>query len=175
MPRSGPFRRLGAVPSPVRAVRPHTRPGRGGRARVTVAGGRDQGLDHRQLTSTEESAVSNQTLKQLSDAGVSIWLDDLSRERLVRGTLAELVRDKHVVGVTTNPTIFQKAITGSEIYDEQARDIARGEGDVGEAPRAIAPCDVRGGGDGLRPAYDPSDGGDGRVSIEVAPRISGET
>src|SRR3954462_3524941 len=175
MPRSGPFRRVGAVPGPVRAVRPHTRQGRGGRARVTVAGGRDQGLDHRQLTSTEESAVSNQTLKQLSDAGVSIWLDDLSRERLVRGTLADLIRDKHVGGVTTNPTIFQKAISGSEIYDEQVRDIARRQVDVGEALRAITTYDVRWGCDVLRPAYDASDGVDGRVSIEVDPRISGET
>jgi len=114
-------------------------------------------------------------LKQLSDAGVSIWLDDLSRERLVRGTLAELLRDRHVVGVTTNPTIFQKAISGSEIYDEQIRDLARRGVDVGEALRAITTYDVRWGCDVLRPAYDASDGVDGRVSIEVDPRISGET
>jgi transaldolase len=119
--------------------------------------------------------MSSQTLKQLSDAGVSIWLDDLSRERLVRGTLAELLRDKHVVGVTTNPTIFQKAISGSEIYDEQIRDLARRGVDVGEALRAITTYDVRWGCDVLRPAYDASDGVDGRVSIEVDPRISGET
>jgi transaldolase len=118
--------------------------------------------------------VGNETLKQLSDAGVSIWLDDLSRERLVRGTLADLIRDKHVVGVTTNPTIFQKAISGSEIYDEQVRDIARRQLDVGEALRAITTYDVRWGCDVLRPAYDASDGVDGRVSIEVDPRISGE-
>jgi len=119
--------------------------------------------------------VSNETLKQLSDAGVSIWLDDLSRDRLVRGTLADLIRDKHVVGVTTNPTIFQKAISGSEVYDEQVRDIARRQVDVGEALRAITTYDVRWGCDVLRPAYDASDGVDGRVSIEVDPRISGET
>jgi transaldolase len=119
--------------------------------------------------------VSYETLKQLSDAGVSIWLDDLSRERLVRGTLAELIRDKHVVGVTTNPTIFQKAISGSEIYDEQVRDLARRQVDVGEALRAITTYDVRWGCDVLRPAYDASDSVDGRVSIEVDPRISGET
>jgi transaldolase len=119
--------------------------------------------------------VSYETLKQLSDAGVSIWLDDLSRERLVRGTLAELIRDKHVVGVTTNPTIFQKAISGSEIYDEQVRDLARRKVDVGEALRAITTYDVRWGCDVLRPAYDASDSVDGRVSIEVDPRISGET
>jgi transaldolase len=119
--------------------------------------------------------MSSQTLKQLSDAGVSIWLDDLSRERLVRGTLAELLRDKHVVGVTTNPTIFQNAISGSEIYDEQVRDLARRGVDVGEALRAVTTYDVRWGCDVLRPAYDASDGVDGRVSIEVDPRISGET
>jgi len=118
--------------------------------------------------------VSIQTLKELSDAGVSIWLDDLSRERLVRGTLADLIRDRHVVGVTTNPTIFQKAISGSEIYDEQIRDLARRQVDVGEALRAITTYDVRGGCDVMRPAYDASDGVDGRVSIEVDPRISGE-
>jgi transaldolase len=118
--------------------------------------------------------VSDQTLKQLSDAGVSIWLDDLSRERLLRGTLAELMRDKHVVGVTTNPTIFQKAISGSEVYDEQVRDLARRRVDVGEALRAITTYDVRRGCDVLRPVYDASDGVDGRVSIEVDPRISGE-
>src|SRR5881398_1358247 len=119
--------------------------------------------------------MSSQTLKQLSDAGVSIWLDDLSRERLVRGTLADLIRDKHVVGVTTNPSIFQKSISGSEIYDEQIRDLARRGVDVGEALRAITTYDVRWGCDVLRPAYDASDGVDGRVSIEVDPRISGET
>jgi transaldolase len=119
--------------------------------------------------------MSNETLKQLSDAGVSIWLDDLSRERLVTGTLAGLIRDKHVVGVTTNPTIFQKAISGSEIYDDQIRDLARRGVDVGEALRAITTYDVRWGCDVLRPAYDASDGVDGRVSIEVDPRISAET
>ena len=119
--------------------------------------------------------MSAETLKQLTDAGVSIWLDDLSRDRLVRGTLAELIRDKHVVGVTTNPTIFQKAITGSEIYGEQIRDLARRGVDVGEALRSITTYDVRWGCDVMRPAYDASDGVDGRVSIEVDPRISGET
>ena len=119
--------------------------------------------------------MSAQTLKQLTDAGVAIWLDDLSRERLVTGTLATLVRDSHVVGVTTNPTIFQKAITGSDTYDEQVRDLARRGVDVGEALRAITTYDVRWACDVLRPAYDASDGVDGRVSIEVDPRIAHET
>jgi transaldolase len=119
--------------------------------------------------------MSAETLKQLSDAGVAIWLDDLSRERLVTGGLANLVRDSHVVGVTTNPTIFQKAISGSDAYDEQVRDLARRGVDVGEALRAITAYDVRWGCDVLRPAYDASDGVDGRVSIEVDPRIAHET
>ena len=119
--------------------------------------------------------MSTETLKQLSDAGVAIWLDDLSRERLVAGTLAELVRDKHVVGVTTNPTIFQKAISGSSLYDDQVRDLARRGVDVGEALRAITTYDVRWGCDVLRPCFDASGGVDGRVSIEVDPRISADT
>jgi transaldolase len=119
--------------------------------------------------------VSTETLKQLSDAGVAIWLDDLSRQRLVTGGLAELVRDKHVVGVTTNPTIFQKAISGSSLYDDQVRDLTRRGVDVGEALRAITTYDVRWGCEVLRPCYDASDGVDGRVSIEVDPRISADT
>ena len=119
--------------------------------------------------------MSIQTLKQLSDAGVAIWLDDLSRERLVSGSLAELVRDRHVVGVTTNPSIFQKAITGSAIYDEQIRDLGRRGVDVGEALRAITTYDVRWACDVLRPCYDASDGVDGRVSIEVDPGLAHET
>jgi transaldolase len=114
-------------------------------------------------------------LKQLSDAGVAIWLDDLSRERLVGGGLAELVRDKHVVGITTNPTIFQKAISGSEVYDAQIRDLARRGVDVDEALRMITAADVREACDVLRPAYEASDGVDGRVSIEVGPALAHDT
>ena len=64
-------------------------------------------------------------LKLLSDEGVAVWLDDMSRERLVSGNLKALVRDKHVVGVTTNPTIFHKAITSSHVYDEQIANLRR--------------------------------------------------
>ena len=119
--------------------------------------------------------MSTETLKQLSDAGVAIWLDDLSRERLVGGGLATLVRDSYVVGVTSNPTIFQKAISGSDTYDDQVRDLARRGVDVGEALRALTTYDVRWACDVLRAAYDASDGVDGRVSIEVDPRIAHET
>ena len=114
-------------------------------------------------------------LKQLSDAGVAIWLDDLSRERLVGGGLAALVRDSHVVGITTNPTIFQKAISGSELYDDQIRDLATRGVHVDESLRALTATDVRMACDVLRPAYDASDGVDGRVSIEVSPQLAENT
>ncbi|MCW2549014.1 MAG: Transaldolase [Mycobacterium sp.] len=112
-------------------------------------------------------------LRLLSEAGVAVWLDDLSRDRLQTGGLADLVRDRSVVGITTNPTIFQKAISGSDLYNPQLKDLAVRGVDVGEALRFITAKDVRDACDVLRPAYDASDGVDGRVSIEVDPRISG--
>jgi transaldolase len=114
-------------------------------------------------------------LKQLSDAGVAIWLDDLSRSRLTTGGLAGLVRDSHVVGVTTNPTIFQKAISGSELYDDQVRDLATRGVTVEESLRAITAFDVREACDVLRAAYDASGGVDGRISIEVSPELANNT
>src|SRR6201992_2105045 len=97
-------------------------------------------------------------LKQLSEAGVAIWLDDLSRERLLTGNLANLIRDRHVVGETTNPTIFQKAISGSSYYDEQVKDLAIRGIDVNEALRAITAHDVRDACDLFKPAYEASGG-----------------
>ncbi|MFC5907237.1 transaldolase [Streptacidiphilus monticola] len=114
-------------------------------------------------------------LKQLSDAGVAIWLDDLSRKRLTTGNLAELVRDKHVVGVTTNPSIFQKAIGSGDGYEDQVKDLAVREVTVEEAVRMITTADVREAADVLRPVYDSSNGRDGRVSIEVDPRLAHST
>ena len=111
-------------------------------------------------------------LRSLSEEGVAIWLDDMSRERLVSGNLKALVRDKHVVGVTTNPTIFQKAISGSAVYDEQLRDLALLGVPVEEAIRLVTTHDVRAVCDLLRPVYDRTDGVDGRVSIEVDPRLA---
>jgi transaldolase len=115
------------------------------------------------------------SLRQLSDEGVAIWLDDMSRARLATGSLAALVRDKHVVGVTTNPTIFQKAISDSDTYDAQLRDLALRGVEVEEALRMVTAQDVRNACDLLRPAYDASGGIDGRVSIEVDPRLAHET
>ncbi|MFD9596657.1 transaldolase [Kitasatospora sp. NPDC059973] len=115
-------------------------------------------------------------LKRLSDEGVAIWLDDLSRKRLNTGNLAELVQNKHVVGVTTNPTIFQKAIGGGDSsYDGQLRDLAVRKVTTDEAVRMITTSDVRDAADVLRPVYDASNGRDGRVSIEVDPRLAHET
>ena len=111
-------------------------------------------------------------LADLSAAGVAVWLDDLSRERLRSGNLAELVRDKEVVGVTTNPSIFQKALSDGAAYDEQVRDLALRGTDVGEAVRALTTYDVRWACDVMREVYDRTDGVDGRVSIEVDPRIA---
>jgi transaldolase len=111
----------------------------------------------------------------LSDQGVSIWLDDLSRTRLDTGNLAALVAERHVVGVTTNPSIFQLAITGADAYDA---DIARlaGEGaDADTIVRALTTDDVRRACELLRPVWEATDGQDGRVSIEVDPRLAHDT
>jgi transaldolase len=114
-------------------------------------------------------------LAELSSAGVSIWLDDLSRHRLVTGSLADMVARFHVVGVTTNPTIFAKAITGADAYVDQLRDLSARGVDPGEALRALTTFDVRWACDVLRPVYDATRGLDGRVSIEVDPRLAHDT
>jgi len=114
-------------------------------------------------------------LAQLSAAGVAVWLDDLSRERLATGGLDRLRRERHVVGETSNPTIFAKALSDRDDYAEQLHDLKlRGIG-VDEAARLITTYDVRWACDVMRPAYDTSSGVDGRVSIEVDPRLAHET
>lgn len=119
-------------------------------------------------------------LKALSDVGVSIWLDDLSRERLETGNLEELKRDKHVVGVTTNPTIFAAALAEGERYDDQVRELAEGRGDVTdtlveETVFALTTTDVRNACDLFTDVYEATDGVDGRVSIEVSPDLAHDT
>ncbi len=111
-------------------------------------------------------------LTTLAEHGVSVWLDDLNRDRLTSGSLAKLVTHDHVVGVTTNPTIFAKAITGGEAYDDQVRSLALRGVATGEALRALTTRDVRDACDVLRPVYDATGGVDGRVSIEVDPRLA---
>src|SRR4051795_11003247 len=114
-------------------------------------------------------------LKRLSEEGVAIWLDDLSRKRITSGNLAELIDQQHVVGVTTNPTIFQKAISKGDGYDGQVSDLAAREVTVEEAIRMITTADVRDAADVLRPVFDATGGQDGRVSIEVDPRLAHNT
>ena len=117
----------------------------------------------------------NEKLKKLSEDGVSIWLDDLSRDRIRSGGLAKLIEEKYVVGVTTNPTIFQKAISGSTMYDGQTQELGSRKVSVDEAVRMITTSDVRAAADILRPVYDRTGGVDGRVSIEVDPRLAHKT
>ncbi|CRK56332.1 Transaldolase [Alloactinosynnema sp. L-07] len=114
-------------------------------------------------------------LKALSDAGVSIWLDDLSRERLTSGNLAELIRDKHIVGVTTNPTIFAGALSDGEAYDEQVRELAARDASLDAVVRELTTTDVRNACDLFRSHHSATDGVDGRVSIEVDPRLAADT
>jgi transaldolase len=114
-------------------------------------------------------------LAQLTEMGVSIWLDDISRERLSTGNLASLVRDKHVRGVTSNPTIFAKALSNGSAYADQVADLALRGVDIGEATRSVTTYDIRWACDVLRPVYDATDGLDGRVSLEVDPRLANDT
>src|SRR3984885_9331634 len=114
-------------------------------------------------------------LGELTQAGVSVWLDDISRERLRSGNLEALVRDFHVRGVTSNPTIFANALAKGDAYDEQTKDLAIRGVTVEEAARMITTYGIRWGADVLRGVYDSSAGVDGRVSIEVDPRLARET
>ncbi|MEU9242474.1 transaldolase [Streptomyces sp. NPDC048385] len=123
---------------------------------------------------TEATATAG-ALKRLTDEGVSIWLDDLSRKRISTGNLAELVAEKNVVGVTTNPSIFQAAIGSGEGYEEQLADLAVRGVTVEEAVRMMTTRDVRAAADVLSSVYDVSHGTDGRVSIEVDPRLAHDT
>ena len=114
-------------------------------------------------------------LSQLTAEGVSIWLDDISRDRLRTGNLADLVTNWEVRGVTSNPTIFAHAISQGDAYDQQLADLAISGASPEEASRLITTYDIRWGCDVLRPVYDASEGVDGRVSLEVDPRLARET
>jgi transaldolase len=111
-------------------------------------------------------------LAQLTEEGVAVWLDDLSRDLIRSGNLADVVATRHVVGVTSNPTIFAKAVSQGSAYDQQAADLAIRGVSVEEASRAVTTYDIRWACDVLRPVYDATAGVDGRVSLEVDPRIA---
>jgi transaldolase len=117
----------------------------------------------------------NDRLAELSGAGVAVWLDDLSRDRLASGELDRLRRERHVVGVTSNPTIFAKAVAGSDRYNWQLHDLAVRGVTVDEAARMLTTYDIRWACDVMRPAFDASGGVDGRVSLEVDPRLAYQT
>jgi transaldolase len=114
----------------------------------------------------------SERLKKLSEAGVSIWLDDLSRERLETGNLADLVKNSFVVGVTTNPSIFASALAEGERYDDQVRRLAAEGADVDRTVFELTTTDVRDACDVMRPAWEATGGVDGRVSIEVSPELA---
>ncbi|GGD26131.1 transaldolase [Nocardioides daphniae] len=117
----------------------------------------------------------SERLKSLAEAGVSIWLDDLSRERLTSGTLAGLISEKSVVGVTTNPSIFANALAKGHGYDDHVAELAASGADVEAAVHALTTSDVRDACDLFEATWKATDGVDGRVSIEVSPTIAHDT
>jgi transaldolase len=119
--------------------------------------------------------TANPALKALADNGVSVWLDDLSRQRIQSGNLQELIDTKGVVGVTTNPSIFQLALAEGNAYDEQVGKLAAEGKTVDDTVFVLTTEDVRNACDIMRPVYDATEGVDGRVSIEVDPRLAHDT
>lgn len=117
----------------------------------------------------------NERLQQLAQAGVSVWLDDLSRDRLTSGNLAGLISSHSVVGVTTNPSIFQNAIAGGAAYADQVAQQAAAGATAEEAVFAMTTADVSAACDVMAEVFRASDGIDGRVSIEVDPRLARDT
>jgi len=117
----------------------------------------------------------SERLTALTAEGVSIWLDDLSRERIETGNLADLVKNSSVVGVTTNPTIFAGALSDGERYDAQLRQLVDDRTSLDDAIFALTTTDVRDACDVLAEAWKATDGVDGRVSIEVAPGLAFDT
>src|SRR6266566_6134681 len=116
------------------------------------------------MTDTETTITPTAALSEL---GVSIWLDDLSRERIASGGLQTLIAERDVVGVTTNPTIFAAALAKGEAYDAQVAELAAAGASVNDAVFEITTADVADATDIFRPIYDSTGGVDGRVSIEV--------
>ncbi len=114
-------------------------------------------------------------LARLSELGVSVWLDDLSRELLAGGELERLITERHVVGVTTNPTIFASALAKGDRYQDQVNDLVSRGADVDTTVFEITTDDVRAACDVFMPVYESTDHLDGRVSIEVDPRLAHDT
>jgi transaldolase len=119
--------------------------------------------------------MTSTALEDLAANGVSIWLDDLSRDRLTTGNLGRLIDEKGIVGVTTNPSIFQAALSEGHAYDGQVAQLAADGKTVEEAVFALTTKDVRDACDVFLPVYEASNGQDGRVSIEVDSRLAHDT
>jgi transaldolase len=119
--------------------------------------------------------TQNPNLAALSAEGVSIWLDDLSRDRIKSGNLQELIDTKSVVGVTSNPSIFQKALSDSDSYNDQIAELAERGADVDATVRTVTTDDVRAACDIFKSVWEATDGVDGRVSIEVDPGVAHDT
>jgi transaldolase len=117
----------------------------------------------------------SERLKALADAGVSIWLDDLSRDRITSGNLADLVSNYSVTGVTTNPTIFATALAKGHGYDAQIKELAARDAELHDTIKALTTDDVRNACDVMAATHAASGGVDGRVSIEVDPDLAHET
>ena len=116
--------------------------------------------------------MATSRLHELSERGVSVWIDSLSREMLETGELARLMREDAVVGVTSNPTIFEKALSEGDWYDDQLRDLLGRVEDPKEIFLELAVDDIKDACDLMRDAWDRSAGEDGRVSIEVDPGLA---
>lgn len=127
------------------------------------------------MTMADQEKAQNENLAELSQAGVSVWLDDLSRDRIRSGNLADLVATRSIVGVTTNPTIFQGALSKGNAYDDQVKELAAQSADADAAIRTITTDDVRSACDVLAEVFESTGGVDGRVSIEVDPRLAFDT
>ena len=119
--------------------------------------------------------MTNANLAALSAAGVSVWLDDLSRQLLTSGELEERMSTYSVVGVTTNPAIFQSALGDSSAYESALTEAVRADRDLDSVVRALTTADVRDACDLLAGVYEATDGVDGRVSLEVDPRLADDT
>ncbi|TDD84702.1 transaldolase [Saccharopolyspora karakumensis] len=119
--------------------------------------------------------TTNANLKALTEAGVSIWLDDLSRQRISSGNLAQLITEQAVVGVTSNPTIFANALSNAADYADKVKDLAARGASVDDTIRELTTADVRDAADIFRNVYEQTGGVDGRVSLEVDPRLAHDT
>jgi transaldolase len=123
----------------------------------------------------EDQDAASRRLEELTRLGQSIWLDYIGRDILTNGDMARMIRDQSVRGVTSNPAIFEKAITGSDLYDDQLSGLVEHGGTAEEAFEALAIQDIRAAADLFRPLYDRTDGGDGFVSLEVSPTLAEDT